>query len=110
MRPRPLFFGISWCDPRLGCEFSGLYGLQNESVMLTFVSTWGSRPRIFGRAKFLCMCATSASRPSEWTKGTSCLVIRCSDRCLADGLDPGAYASQAGELAGLLLSCMSLET
>ncbi len=34
--------------PGLECKFPGVCGLQNQSVMYTIISTWGSHPGIFG--------------------------------------------------------------
>jgi hypothetical protein len=74
--PRPPFIRISQARSGTLIQISRPCGLENQSVMHTFVSTWGSRPRIFGYAKFPYLCATSGCRPSEWTKGTPCLASR----------------------------------
>jgi hypothetical protein len=47
VRPRPLFIRISQARSGTLIQISRPLWLQNQSVMHTFVSTWGSRPRIF---------------------------------------------------------------
>src|SRR5258707_11209065 len=65
-------------------SFQTFVGFKAQSVMHTFVSTWGSGPRISVDLSFHHICATSDCPPSKMDdptlRVTACLLSRCTRR------------------------------